>query len=88
MLSKFKEHKSLIKDVERSPNRLVVMSIHVVVRFYWIGLAGKLSQNLNLFQVIFNRFFAVANGFVSITPIQMDATNYVVLDNLHLHVNG
>jgi 5'-nucleotidase len=27
-------------------------------------------------------FFAVANGFVSITPIQMDATNYEVLHAL------
>ncbi|MCE7774167.1 5'/3'-nucleotidase SurE, partial [Pseudomonas aeruginosa] len=33
-------------------------------------------------------FFAVSNGYVSITPIQMDATNYEVLDNLHNHVNG
>jgi 5'-nucleotidase len=28
-------------------------------------------------------FFAVANGFVSITPIQMDATNYEILQSLH-----
>jgi len=27
-------------------------------------------------------FFAVANGFVSITPIQMDATNYEILNTL------
>jgi len=28
-------------------------------------------------------FFAVANGYVSITPIQMDATNYEILHTLH-----
>ena len=50
---------------------------------YWIGLAGeavtdpqKNAQNLQ------SDFFAIANGCVSITPIQMDATNYTILETL------
>lgn len=50
---------------------------------YWIGLAGEAvaepKKNLNQVQ---SDFFAVANGYVSITPIQMDATNYEILDSL------
>ena len=50
---------------------------------YWIGLAGEAvtdpkKNDLN----IQSDFFAVANGFVSITPIQMDATNYSILNHL------
>ena len=50
---------------------------------YWIGLAGEAvtdpaKSNLG----IESDFFAVANGFVSITPIQMDATNYSILTDL------
>ena len=57
---------------------------------FWIGLAGEAvtdpaKNNLN----IQSDFFAVANGYVSITPIQMDATNYSVLTGLQdfLHSN-
>ena len=57
---------------------------------FWIGLAGEAVTDpaknaLN----IQSDFFAVANGYVSITPIQMDATNYAVLDDLQqfLHSN-
>ena len=50
---------------------------------YWIGLAGEAvtdpkKSDLN----VQSDFFAVANGYVSITPIQMDATNYSVLTHL------
>ena len=50
---------------------------------YWIGLSGEAvtdpaKSNLG----IQSDFFAVANGFVSITPIQMDATNYSILTDL------
>ncbi|MFX9042794.1 5'/3'-nucleotidase SurE, partial [Acinetobacter baumannii] len=31
-------------------------------------------------------FFAVANGYVSITPIQMDATNYNILEDLQTYI--
>ncbi len=57
---------------------------------YWIGLAGeavtdpkKSQQNLQ------SDFFAIANGCISITPIQMDATNYEVLTTLarQFHAN-
>lgn len=49
----------------------------------WIGLSGEavvdpLKSRMN----IQSDFFAVAHGFVSITPIQMDATNYEILDSL------
>ena len=64
-----------------------LISSHVDPRgrqVYWIGLAGEAvtdpaKSNLG----IESDFFAVANGFVSITPIQMDATNYEVLQSLH-----
>lgn len=52
---------------------------------YWIGLAGEAvtEPKKNMMQMQ-SDFFAVANGFVSITPIQMDATNYKILDELQL----
>ena len=55
---------------------------------YWIGLAGEAvtdpEKNLNNIQ---SDFFAIANGFVSITPIQMDATNYDVLETLQMQLS-
>ena len=56
---------------------------------YWIGLAGEaVTEPQSVSSQIQSDFAAVANGYVSITPIQMDATNYAVLDNLHAHVNA
>ena len=56
---------------------------------YWIGLAGEaVTDPQSASSHIQSDFFAVSNGYVSITPIQMDATNYAVLDNLHTYVNG
>ncbi|WP_109440867.1 5'/3'-nucleotidase SurE [Acinetobacter haemolyticus] len=57
---------------------------------FWIGLAGEavLEQHPATRSHIQSDFSAVSNGYVSITPIQMDATNYEVLDNLYNHVNG
>lgn len=50
---------------------------------YWIGLSGEAvaEPKKNPAQMQ-SDFYAIANGFVSITPIQMDATNYTVLENL------
>ena len=50
---------------------------------FWIGLAGEAitEQKAGLNQIE-SDFFAVNNGFVSITPIQMDATNYQILNEL------
>lgn len=51
---------------------------------FWIGLSGESvteqKQGLNNIE---SDFFAVANGYVSITPIQMDATNYSILTKLN-----
>ncbi len=50
---------------------------------YWIGLAGEaVTDPKKNLQNIQSDFFAIAHGYVSITPIQMDATNYSVLENL------
>lgn len=50
---------------------------------YWIGLSGEaVAEPKQGLSEIDSDFFAVANGYVSITPIQMDATNYKVLRNL------
>lgn len=50
---------------------------------YWIGLSGEAmtnpEQNLSSIQ---SDFSAIAQGYVSITPIQMDATNYAILEEL------
>lgn len=51
---------------------------------YWIGLSGEaVADPQKGFTAIESDFFAVANGYVSITPIQMDATNYDILTSLH-----
>lgn len=51
---------------------------------YWIGLSGEaVADPQKGFTEIESDFFAVANGYVSITPIQMDATNYDILISLH-----
>ena len=54
---------------------------------YWIGLAGEAVAHpkKNLMDIQ-SDFFAVANGFVSITPIQMDATNYAILSDLQTQI--
>lgn len=56
---------------------------------YWIGLAGEAvtepKKNAHNFQ---SDFFAVAKGYVSITPIHMDATNYNVLDALQQQLDA
>lgn len=50
---------------------------------YWIGLAGEaVTDPKKNLQNIQSDFFAIAHGYVSITPIQMDATNYSILENL------
>lgn len=49
----------------------------------WIGLAGEAVTDPEKSQLGYQSdFFAIANGYVSVTPIQMDATNYQVLASL------
>ena len=55
---------------------------------YWIGLAGEaVAEPHQSKQRIQSDFYAIAQGYVSITPIQMDATNYAVLDTLQSQVH-
>ncbi|MBJ8432483.1 MULTISPECIES: 5'/3'-nucleotidase SurE [Acinetobacter] len=55
---------------------------------YWIGLAGEaVTDPQRVSSQIQSDFFAVANGYVSVTPIQMDATNYAVLEDLQLSLS-
>lgn len=50
---------------------------------FWIGLSGEsVTEQKAGLNGIESDFFAVANGYVSVTPIQMDATNYSVLESL------
>lgn len=54
---------------------------------YWIGLAGEaVTDPRKTPSHIQSDFFAVANGYVSITPIQMDATNYNILEDLKTYI--
>ena len=50
---------------------------------YWIGLSGEAvtepNQNAQGAQ---SDFYAIAHDYISITPIQMDSTNYQVLNQL------
>lgn len=50
---------------------------------YWIGLSGEaVAEPLHQAQVVQTDFYAIAAGNVSVTPIQMDATNHTVLAQL------
>lgn len=54
---------------------------------YWIGLAGEaILEQTNENTTVMSDFNAVKNGYVSITPIQMDATNYDVLQTLKYQI--
>ncbi len=56
---------------------------------YWIGLAGEaVTDPKRTPSHAQSDFFAVANGYVSITPIQMDATNYAILEDLQKSLSG
>lgn len=50
---------------------------------FWLGLSGEVVQQekLDLHQID-SDFAAIAAGYVSVTPIQMDMTNYKVLAHL------
>lgn len=51
---------------------------------FWIGLAGEAVPEVKSeLAEIGSDFAAVQQGYVSITPIQMDATNYAVLPHLY-----
>ena len=55
---------------------------------FWIGLSGEsITEQKKGLNNIESDFFAVDNGFVSVTPIQMDATNYSILNDLNLILN-
>ncbi|MBF7687540.1 5'/3'-nucleotidase SurE [Acinetobacter rathckeae] len=50
---------------------------------YWIGLAGEaIVDTLDEGTGQVSDFYAINHGYVSVTPIQMDATNYAVLEQL------
>lgn len=52
---------------------------------FWIGLAGEaVTDPIKHANNIQSDFFAIANKYVSITPIQMDATNYELLNTLQI----
>lgn len=50
---------------------------------YWIGLSGEAVAAPGKVEGIQSDFYAIANDAISITPIQMDATNYEVLHELN-----
>ncbi|MFT4021839.1 MAG: 5'/3'-nucleotidase SurE [Acinetobacter sp.] len=50
---------------------------------FWIGLSGEaVAEPQKSEQGLQSDFYAVNHGYVSITPIQMDATNYNILQDL------
>lgn len=52
---------------------------------FWIGLAGEaVTDPIKQANNIQSDFFAIANKYVSITPIHMDATNYELLNTLQI----
>lgn len=56
---------------------------------YWIGLSGEaILEPKKQNNEIQSDFYAVNHGYISITPIQMDATNYAVLQKLHSQLNN
>lgn len=55
---------------------------------FWIGLSGEsVTEQKKGLNGIESDFFAIENGYVSVTPIQMDATNYSVLSELDFALN-
>lgn len=55
---------------------------------FWIGLSGEsVTEQKKGMNNTDSDFFAIENGYVSITPIQMDATNYSILNELSLTLN-
>lgn len=63
------------------------MTSHVDPRgrqVYWIGLSGEaVTEPAKQGTHLQSDFYAINHGYVSITPIQMDATNYEILAELH-----
>ncbi|KAA8735492.1 5'/3'-nucleotidase SurE [Acinetobacter qingfengensis] len=49
---------------------------------YWIGLSGEAVTERSKVSGIPSDFYAIANDYISVTPIQMDSTNYEVLLDL------
>lgn len=55
---------------------------------FWIGLSGEaVAEPKKTQQGLQSDFYAVNHGFVSITPIQMDATNYDILQQLDQQIS-
>lgn len=91
-----------IPDVEKFEGALVTyqgkrmqakpITSHVDPRgrqVYWIGLSGEaILEPTKQDNEIQSDFYAVNHGYISITPIQMDATNYEVLQKLHSQLNN
>ncbi len=56
---------------------------------YWIGLSGEaVAEPQKNAHHVQSDFYAIANGYVSITPIQMDATNYAILENVQMQLTS
>ncbi len=71
--------KVVVANLSQLPHKLTARG-----QVFWIGLSGEaVAEPKKGVFGIESDFFAVANGFVSITPIQMDATNYDILMDLH-----
>ncbi len=71
-----------------APNPIQAMTDPRGRTVYWIGLAGEpetLAHHRPLAHIPTD-FGAIENGLVSITPIQMDATNYAVIEQLMQHL--
>jgi 5'-nucleotidase len=45
---------------------------------YWVGAVGK-EQDAG----VGTDFHAINNGYVSVTPLELDLTRYKVIDDLH-----
>ena len=67
----------------RSPSKPITAEIDPRGRrVYWIGLAGQAIQEQKAQGEIDSDFSAIARDCISITPIQMDSTNYTILSDL------
>lgn len=54
---------------------------------YWINFAGYLEQEASVQHTHCADFEALANDYVSITPLNIDATNYAILDDLQANLS-
>lgn len=55
---------------------------------YWIGLAGEMLAEEGFHSEVQTDFNAIADGYVSITPLQMDATSHGTLASVQEALSG